>query len=357
MSKIIIFSDIHIHPHKKSSERLQNCVDVLDWALKTAVDRKIPNVIFAGDLFHDRQRIDVPTYQKTFEVFNKYQGLEIYLLLGNHDLWHFKKWDVSSVYPLKSIEGVTVISKPSTLLIGGKHISFLPYTHDPAEDLKKVGNNEDKILFGHVAIDGALWNVMAQTRAEVSVEHDGDMTKVDSSIFKGWKDVFLGHYHAEQKLASKEVDGYNVEYIGSPLQLSFGEAFQHKHIIEYDLETGEKEYIRNTFSPQHFIIPEKDLEKYDLEKNFIRVVVDDISATGIIEMRQDLMGNHKVGSLEIKQKEKKVNEDLVEDAKAILFKETEMLEKYVEQEDKNEHLEGLDKDKLLEIGKGICEVE
>ncbi len=358
MSKILIFSDAHIHPHKKSSERLQDCIDALEWVFKTAKDRNIDNIIFVGDLFHHRQQIIVPAYQKTFETFSKYigNGTEIYLLLGNHDLWHANKWDVSSVFPLQSIEGVSVISKPCTLNIGGTHMSVLPYTHDPVEDLKTVGENKDGILFGHVAIDGALWNVMARTRSEVSIEHDGDMTKVNSSIFKDWKHTFLGHYHAEQKLATEEIDGYNVEYVGSPLQLSFGEAFQHKHIIEFDPETGSKEYIRNTFSPQHLIIPEKDLGKYDLKRNFIKVEVDDIAASDIIEMRQDLISNHRVGSLEIKQKEKKINESLVEDAKAILFKESEMLEHYVEQEEANENIKSLDKKKLINIGKGICNV-
>ena len=46
-------------------------------------------------------------------------------------------------------------------------------------------------------------------RAEVSVEHDGDMKVVDANIFEAWNEVFLGHYHAQQRLSD------NVEYIGS----------------------------------------------------------------------------------------------------------------------------------------------
>lgn len=361
-SKVLIFSDLHIHPHKRKTERLDDCLKVLEWVFDTAIERGIKNILFGGDLFHDRQKIDVLTYQRTFEIFEKKiskwredvcPDAKIWLLLGNHDLWHLKKHDVSSVYPLAAIEGVEIISEPCTrTIVEDFQVSFLPYTHDPPEDLKKIENkSKNKILIGHIAIDNAVWNRLHGTRSEVSIEHDGDMIKVDTEIFDGWNQVFLGHYHAEQKL------DFNTEYIGSPLQLSFGEAFQHKHIIEFDLENNEKEYIRNTFSPQHFIIPEGDLEKYSLENNFIRVLVEDISDSKTIEMRKKITEENSIGSLEIQQSSKKKEEHIVEDAKAILFKEEEMLDRYVDEVEKGSGLEELEKDHLLEIGKNILQSE
>ncbi len=346
--KVLITSDLHIHPHKKSSERLQDCLNALDWLFATAIENKINKILFLGDLFHDRQRIDVPTYQKTFEIFEKYlsKGLfDIFLLLGNHDLWHFDKWDISSVFPLRSIKGVHVIDKPCTVNIDGFDVSFLPYTHDPASDLKLVNNDSEfKLLCGHVAIDGALWN-SSGTTADVSIEQDGEMVKVDTSVFSGWDQVFLGHYHAQQKLKR------NIEYVGSPLQLNFGEASQQKHIIIYDLEKHTKEYIINDFSPIHLIVSEKDLGKHNLKSNFLRVMVDDISKSEVIELRNDLQ-KKLVASLEIKQIDKKIEEQemMIEGAKAILFNESEMLNKYIAQDKTIE----LDKDKLLGIGKLIC---
>ena len=371
MAEILIFSDIHIHNHKKSSERLDDCLDALEWVFQTAIDREIKEVVFCGDLFHDRQTIDVLTYQRTFNIFEKYLANDHYgdfgltLLLGNHDLWHFERWDVSSVNPFRAFQNITVIDQPclSTYPIDGMVYTFayLPYTHDPIKDLATVNEMWDeskktcpdnefmdrKLLFGHVAIDGALWNLKYKTTADVSIEHDGDMVVVGPEIFDGWDQVFLGHYHAEQVMGDKK----NVEYVGSPLQLSFGEAFQHKHIIVYDIETGAKEYIRNEFSPKHLIIPEKDLDKHKLEGNFVRLEVDDISSSNIIEMRNEIKKS-KVGSLEIKQVQKTEEEEieLIEDAKSILYHEDEMLERYVEEVEVGD----LDKDKLLEVGKEIC---
>ncbi len=356
--KILIFSDIHIHPHKKSTERLNHCVEVLNWVFSKAIEKNIKNIIFLGDLFHDRQKIDVLTYQKTFEVFEKYlfnHNLNVFLLLGNHDLWHYQKLDVSSVNPLRKLPGVKIINKPSVEEIHEKNevffFGFLPYTHDPIEDLKrveedwklKVNKKQNKILGGHISVDGAMWNVKYKTVAEVTIEHDGDMVKVDADVFKNWDKVFLGHYHAEQKLNEK------VEYVGSPLQLSFGEAFQQKHILVFDTNEMTTEYIENTFSPKHYIISENELEKYKLEGNFVRLEVEDIADRQMSEIRQSLVENVKVSTLEIKQIQKREDHS-ISDAKSILHKEEEMLEKYVEQA----NVENLEKEILIKIGSEIC---
>ena len=355
--KVLIFSDIHIHCHKKSTERLNDCIKVLEWVFETAKTNNISDIIFLGDLFHDRQKIDVLTYQKTFEVFEKYlfeRKINLYLLLGNHDLWHNQKWDVSSVNPLRKLPGVRVINEPSVLPLGENNLfAFLPYTHNPIEDLKLVDKswkvecekrqiNPPKLIGGHIAVDGAVWNVKYGTTAEVAIEHDGDMVKVGPNIFNNWNRVFLGHYHAEQKLNN------NVEYIGSPLQLSFGEAFQEKHILIYDTSNDKGQYVVNDFSPKHFIINENELESYELSGNFIRLEVEDISSTKMLEIRKNLVEEKNVATMEIKQSLKK-EEHIITDAKLILQKEDEMLQRYLEQINID-----LDKEKLLSIGKTIC---
>lgn len=352
--KTLIFTDIHIHPHKKSVERLDDCIRVLDWVFETVVAKKIKHIVFLGDLFHDRQKIDVLTYQKTFEVLEKYllkNDLKFFILLGNHDLWHDQKWDVSSVNPLRTLPGVKIINEPSVISLTDDDdnlFGFLPYTHNPIKDLKSLEKkwskfkNKKRILGAHIAVDGSVWNLKYNTISEVSIEHDGEMVKVDKDVFKKWEKVFLGHYHAEQKLAD------NVEYVGSPLQLSFGEAFQKKHILIYDLKKDTSEYIENDFSPKHFIIKEDEIDDYDLEGNFVRLEVEDMTSSSVMEVRKKLIKENKVSSIQIKQSVKK-EEHVIEDAKVILQKEDEMIEKYIEQVKTD-----LEKTKLISIGKSIC---
>lgn len=330
VTKILISADLHIHAHKKSYSRLQDCLNALEWIFITTKERCIKNIILSGDVFHDRQKIEILTYQRVFEIFKKYlegTNRKVYLLLGNHDLWHLQKWDISSIFPLTGIPNVQVIDKPCTIDIDGFPISFLPFTTDPLSELSKIKNtHKPRVLFSHLAINGAIMNTMHGVRSNVSVEHDSGMMKLDTNIFQSWDFVFLGHYHAAQKL------DFNVEYIGSPLQLSFGEAFQHKNIIVFDTDTLHKEYVRNTFSPQHFIIPKKDIEKYEIKNNFIQVMVNEsIPASDIIELRNDLV-KQGVGSFEVVNDLKPQEQmQVIEDAKSILLDQSKMMEEYVKE--------------------------
>lgn len=348
MSEVLIYSDIHIHPHKRRNERLEDCLKVLDWTFDVAAERGITHILFGGDLYHDRQKIEVFTYQRTFETLEKrlrHNKFELYLLLGNHDLWYNDKTSVSSVIPLSALPGVRIISQPERLNIAGSNWDFIPFTHNPIltlEELRKKPGNPEYAL-GHIAIDGAILH--GTQYSDVTIEHDGDMMSVSASLFDHYKHTFLGHYHAEQRVTEK------VEYVGSPLELSFGEAFQKKHIIAFDGKTGKKTYIPNDFSPKHLVISIKEKDKYDLEGNFVRIKVDNIGATDLITMRKEMLESNKLGSLEIKQQKKAIEEHVIQDAKAILYKGDEMLSKYVDEIG----CKNLDRDELLRIGKKICQ--
>jgi DNA repair exonuclease SbcCD nuclease subunit len=350
MNEVLLFTDIHIHPHKRRNERLEDCLKVLDWVFETAEKRKIKSILFGGDLFHDRQKIDVYTYQKTFEILQKWLKKDIfhlYLVLGNHDLWFNDQTSISSVTPLSSLPNVKVIDKPLRLNIEESLWDMIPFTHDPISAITKLDSQDGdpEYALGHLAIDGAILH--GSSIADVAIEHDGEMVKISPNLFKKYKHVYLGHYHCSQVLEP------NVEYIGSPLELSFGEAFQEKHIIILNCKSGKKEYITNDFSPKHLVISPEDIEKYDLDKNFVRVVVDDISATDLLDMRKDISKDKNLGSLEIRQQKRKIDIDSIDNAKAIIFKEDEMITQYVDIVGTGD----LDRDKLIQIGKIICEKE
>jgi hypothetical protein len=136
--------------------------------------------------------------------------------------------------------------------------------------------------------------------------------------------------------------------VGSTLQLTFNEAFQRKHIIIYDTTDGTKEYVENDFSPRHYIIPQADLDKYDLEHNFVRVEVEDVGRADLADLRKEV-SDRKPASLEIVEADRERPEHLVEDARAILSREEEMMKRYLD----HVGCDGFDRAKLLEKGKQI----
>lgn len=352
MSKVLLVSDIHVHPHKKKADRLKDCLECLDWVFQVARKHDVDEILFGGDLLHDRSKIDVLTYTKVYEVLrNNCTGkIKFYLLLGNHDLWYNDCTSVSSVTPFQSLPGVTIIDGIERRTVGGVKWDFIPFTHDPITALETLGEYDEpaKYCLGHLSIDGAKLN-SAGTISDVVIEHDGEMVPVSAKLFDRYEYTFLGHYHSSQILNGK------VEYIGSPLQLSFGEAFQDKHVIILDCETGDKEYIQNEFSPRHYYLRADQLDKYDLKGAFVTLICDDMSAVDVAKLRRELLSAKGAATVNVRQLHKKVEDEthVIQDALAILQSEDKMLERYI----KEAGCEGLVEPRLLDFGKRIIEHE
>lgn len=342
MAKFILSADNHIAQHKRSILRLYNCIDSLKWIFETAKQRNIKNVILAGDLFQDREKIDIIAYHLTFDIIYKYcsEGINLWILLGNHDLWFYEKWDIHSIRPFAAIENLHVIDKPCTLEIEDTKFDFLPFTHNP---IQYINDLNSEILIGHLAIDGA--KLTGNNYADVIIEHESEMTRVRSDLFAKWKKVFLGHYHEAQKIG-------NIEYIGSPLELTWGEADSEKHIIEFDSIDFSIKYIVNDFSPKHILLKEEDIDGNKiLRKNFIKVLMNgDLSSTEILQKRKKIE-KLSPASLEIILSKQIENEHFVEDAKSIMYDLDKMLEEYIN----SVNVDNLNKDTLLEKGKKVIQ--
>jgi hypothetical protein len=245
--------------------------------------------------------------------------------------------------------------------IQGEMIDFLPFTENPIHDISVLKTlsprkkGDKRLLCSHLAVDGAKLN--AFTEADVVVENDGEMVKIDQEFMAGWTQVYLGHYHDSQVLGKNK----EIEYIGSPLELTNSEAFCQKHIILHDLDTFEKKYIVNDFSPKHLILKPEQLNKHDLAHHFVTVVMPSTaSQTEMIEIRRDILNNHEVASLQFKhgrdKKDTTEDQKAIKDAKSLLESQDKMLERYIA-ECTQEELEGLDLNILLEIGRRIIETD
>ena len=78
--EVLLFTDVHVACHKRKVERMEDCLKVVDWVFETARKRNITDILFGGDLLHDRQKIEVYTYQRLYETLARN-------LLGDIRLW------------------------------------------------------------------------------------------------------------------------------------------------------------------------------------------------------------------------------------------------------------------------------
>lgn len=353
MSKAIIWSDLHIHSHKNNTNRAQDCIQVLSWVLEEAKKNECTDVIFLGDLFHERSKIDIQNYLMAFEAFLNFSyecpHIKVWMIVGNHDMYHKERWDVNSIKPFNAIPNVTIIDKPTTVKIDDLLVDFLPHVENPFAELAKLKEGRHpsslRLLLSHLSVDGASLHGLFSSQSDVIVEYDDHMVRVDADAFDDWERTFLGHYHGAQKLNDK------VEYVGSPLQLSFSEAFQQKHIILFDFKTFKQKYIVNEFSPQHFILAPDEIAAYDLSGHFVRIQVDRVISQDMVDIRNDLI-DKKAASVTFQVKDRKKEDvEQIEQACSILQNIEDMIEEYVKTTGVPA---GMDSKLLIEIGQKIA---
>lgn len=167
-----------------------------------AVEHDIRNIFIPGDI-SDKARISEHTFISLVAFFLKFQSLEFYYTLGNHDVAQVGKTaiDVLQVFCQHAgLKNLHIYTKPELATIDGVQVGFIPYPYDKAPDSKKP-----TLLFAHAEEAGAIGDYGIPLRSAHMV------VKRKTSDY-----VFSGHLHTMQILN-------RFAYCGSPFQKTFGE--------------------------------------------------------------------------------------------------------------------------------------
>lgn len=350
MPRTLFTADQHIHPHSGSFEKMEHCLEAFRWVYQVAESEGVSSVVSLGDLFHDRQKIHTAAYQRAYEILlgAKEKGVQTYLLLGNHDMY---LREAHSIHSIKPLEGVArIITEPETLEIDGIRMDFLPYTETPREALEREfrRGSRSRILCGHFAVSGGIMNQTWGTKYREEGSDPSTETEVDPALFGDYELVLLGHFHSRQCLQKDE----RVHYVGSPLQVHYGDAHDSRGVTLLDHDTFELRFVENTFSPRYFVIPhDADLGDFDLKGGNVRLVApSDLGGVDLLDLKKDILETSGASVVEIvtaKESDNRVVEEALDSS--IIFTENkgEMLERYLEATGVPE---GLDPDRLLRIG-------
>lgn len=350
MSKILLCGDQHIHPHSGRLSKMEECLKTLRWIYSVAEEMGVRCVISLGDLFHDRERINTLAYHRTYDVIlqARDRGITTYLLLGNHDLYLRESF---SVHSLRALEGVAeVISEPKKIRVEGLDIDFLPFVFENKVSLEKYfpPGKRSGVLCSHLAVLGGSLNKLWGTRYLEEGRPQEEDSQLDPEAFEGYTRVFLGHFHSRSRFGP----GGKIQYVGSPMQLNFGDAMDPRGVEILDPQTMETKFVENTFSPRYFILPyDEDLSRYPIKGSNLRLVVpSDFGSLNILDTRERIQEALSPESLEIviskKEGEDEVKEKL-ETSLAFTENKPELLKKYLE------HVQvpsNLDPNILLKVG-------
>lgn len=330
MTKYVLYSDLHIRP-----ERMDDCETVLKFVGNFAEKNKA-EIINGGDTFNTRGLMRTHCFDVLYTHYNEWykKGLRQFIIVGNHDQ-EDKAGEIHPMRVFSSFEGWHVIDRPQ--IIDGN--GFSPFVMNPREAIKLMKGAKD--VFVH-------WGFKGARRNAGNVDSDG----VEPALVSGFRRVFSGHYHYRNHFD-------NVQYIGSPMQQNQGERDQEKGVLLYDSKTQKLTFHEIPKTRKHYDVGisfEKGKVKYngDLDKieaiDFVRV-----KASGDIESVSNFSKEQVL--LKIKCADVNIDREIVEKHFTRLNIKSEeihtpisLMEKYVG------FIEtGLDKSKLLEIGKEIIQ--
>lgn len=268
MTEIALVSDIHFGC-RSNSEKYLNIAEsfFIDTLLPLLQERKITDLRILGDLFDNRNSINVRTLNIVLGIFRKYYvkypELRISCILGNHDIYYHNKTNINSIEALRELPNVDVIDYVTVDVINGKKILMVPWITTKesqiTKDFYQYVKNETDIIMGHFEIRG--FEMSPGITDDRGFEH---------SIFKKTKRVISGHYHL------RNTDG-KITYIGCPFQLTWSDYGNDKGIHILNVENNELEFIKNNDSPVHIKISVSDLvagKGCKVKNNFVRLVID-----------------------------------------------------------------------------------
>jgi len=238
--KFACFADLHAHnfkefdtkSNKTGSSRLDRIIDVLEFIRDDCERQGITHILFAGDLFHVRARVNTVVYNSVYDCIKTFKdhGLEILMIPGNHDDHDNSDLPQHSLHPFKDIEGVTVVDTLKTIEFGGVPIVCVRYSKN-AQMIKDFINSLDPsqfnikpILLGHAGISGAFVGNGNYAMADAFTAEDFRPELFHYLIF--------GHFHKKQKIAP-----YNhFMYTGAPIQHNIGDSGEDKGYLIIDTE-------------------------------------------------------------------------------------------------------------------------
>lgn len=344
--RVIITSDIHFGVPGKLRHSVWAAKVMREYAAKNGIEV----VLVLGDLFHDRQSLNVEVLTETYDFFDeldKNYNQEWVVFPGNHDMFLKNSWKVNSVRPLSRL--LTIIEEIKCIDVGGQKFWIVPFIHYEAAFMQAIAAIEaqaspDDILLTHIGVKGASLNECFLLK---------NWSVVDFSNTK-FKRVYTGHFHCYQHV------GTNTWYPGSPIPFRFEEGLVDHGFLVYDTEKNEHEFI-NTFkvgkellpdeapAPDYLTFVDDNKDQVDVAGHFARVCLSrDYTANELSELRGYLL---KKGAIDVKWMKSQQEEDLVIQEKSRITDGIKLFEKWITH-DNPEHL---DKIALIDLNKKIVD--
>ena len=253
------FTDIHFGNKNNSRQHNIDCEEFVIWFIEEAKLRGCETCIFLGDWHHHRASVNVSTLNYSVSNLEKLSAAfeNVYLLVGNHDLFYREKREINSFPYAKLMPNLHIIND-QTLIKGD--VALVPWLVE--DEWKQMTKLKAKYVFGHFELPHFMMNQIVEMP-----DHGG----LNKGHFPNQEKVFSGHFHMRQHSG-------NVTYTGNSFPHNYADAWDDDRgwmFLEWDKEP---EFFPWDNAPSYKTIQLSDLldnpEKYLLPKSNIRVSLD-----------------------------------------------------------------------------------
>ncbi len=265
MAKVCLISDTHLGVKKSNEIFLNSQVNFMrDEFIPYLTDNRINDIYILGDLFDNRNHINIKTLKVSFELFeNDLKPFNVSILLGNHDIYYNTNIQTHSLKWLEKFKNITLIEEIQEIDVHGLKVLAVPWLVNTKIFNDYLSNNviEAKVCFGHFQTAGFLFS-----------KHTLSETGMDGGVlFNNFKITFTGHFHTRSK---QKKNGNVVQYLGSPYHLTRNDTGDEKGFTILDTETLEYEMIDNKHCLRYISLDyptTRGISKKEIKGNIIDV--------------------------------------------------------------------------------------
>ena len=269
--KVACFTDIHFGLRNNSRQHNTDCEEFVLWFIKEAKKAKCETCIFLGDWHHHRASINVSTMNYTMSnlEFLSKAFTNVFVIMGNHDLFYRDKREINSVAFGSLYDNVHIVNSIFT----EGDVSIIPWLVQ--DEWKEMPGIKSRYIFGHFELGGFQMNQL------IAMPDTGGLQKAH---FKNQEYVFSGHFHNRQQQK-------NVIYMGNTFPHNYSDIWQDERgmmILEWGKEPIYKAWPdAPSFKSLNLSTLVDDPEKYLKPKTYIRVTLDiDISYEEATHIKQ-----------------------------------------------------------------------
>ena len=239
--KIALITDTHFGVRNDSTKFLDYFERFYSKHFFPEVEKRgVDTIIHLGDIVDRRKYINYVTLRRMKEMFIEpceQKGLDLHVIVGNHDVPYKNTNDVNSMNELFDNANFKYYSEPTDITLDGHDIMIMPWINNEnyAQAIKAMEDTPAQVLFGHLEVAGCLMDRGNMNEHGMKIS---DFSKFDL--------VCSGHFHHKSTTN-------NIEYLGCPYELTWADYGDPKGFHIYDTETRELEFIRNPYSMFHKI--------------------------------------------------------------------------------------------------------